>query len=109
MEDLTLWELDHNAISLLPFYKDLLKWCDFVDVIPPTPPTDFIPFPHRPDNISNAPLCSCTDVVNKKQDVVPKVSSPTIEFGKTQLGKHGRADCRPDQLWFGVFQLSSQT
>ena len=33
LEDLTLWDYDPNAIKLAPYYKQLLKWCDSVDVI----------------------------------------------------------------------------
>ena len=39
LEDLTLWDYSPNAIMLSPYYKQLLKWCDSVDVIR-VPPYD---------------------------------------------------------------------
>ena len=33
LDDLTLWDYSPNAIMLSPYYKQLLKWCDSVDVI----------------------------------------------------------------------------
>lgn len=33
LQDLILWDYDPNAIKLAPYYNDLLKWCDSVDVI----------------------------------------------------------------------------
>ena len=33
LDDLTLWDYDSNAIKLAPYYQQLLKWCDSVDVI----------------------------------------------------------------------------
>ena len=33
MEDLIHWDYDSNAIKLVPYYQQLLKWCDSVDVI----------------------------------------------------------------------------
>ena len=42
LSDLVLWEFDPSAIHLEPFYQQLLQWCDNVDVIRPTPPTDVV-------------------------------------------------------------------
>ena len=78
LEDLTLWDLCPSAISLLGFYKKLLAWCDYVDSIRPTPPTEVVEFPERCDDTSNAPLpavdklmsnnaSTCTDVKVKPQ------------------------------------------
>ena len=38
---------------ILSFYKKLLAWCDYVDSIHPTPPTEVVEFP---GDTSNAPL-----------------------------------------------------
>ena len=55
-DDLILWDFCAPAIHLFQFYKDLLKWCDCVDAVRPTPSTENLPFPHRADDISNGPL-----------------------------------------------------
>ena len=56
LEDLILWDLCPSAISLLSFYNKPLAWCDYVDSIRPTPPTEVVEFPERCDDTSNAPL-----------------------------------------------------
>ena len=56
LEDLTLWDLCPSAIGLLSFYKKLLTWCDCIDSIHPTPPTEVVEFLERCDDTSNAPL-----------------------------------------------------
>ena len=33
LDDLILWDYDSTAIKLAPYYQQLLKWCDSVDVI----------------------------------------------------------------------------
>ena len=33
LQDLILWDYDPNAIKLAPYYNNLLKWYDSVDVI----------------------------------------------------------------------------
>ena len=33
LQDLMLWDYDPNAIKLAPYYNNLLKWCDSVDMI----------------------------------------------------------------------------
>ena len=33
LQDLMLWDYDPNAIKLAPYYNNLLKWCDLVDMI----------------------------------------------------------------------------
>ena len=42
LQDLILWDYNPNAIKLAPYYLDLLKWCDSVDVIR-MPPYDGAP------------------------------------------------------------------
>ena len=56
LQDLTLWEFCPTAIALHSFYKQLLQWCDYVDVIRPTPATEIIDYPERLDNSSDLPL-----------------------------------------------------
>ena len=65
LEDLTLWDLCPSAVSLLSFYKKLLAWCDYVDSIRPTPPTEVVQFPERCDDTSNAPLPAVDKLVSK--------------------------------------------
>ena len=64
LEDLTLWDLCLSAISLLSFYKKLLAWCDCIDSIRPTPPTEVVEFPERCDDTSNAPLPAIDKLVS---------------------------------------------
>ena len=45
LEDMVLWDFAHSAIKLLPFYEQLLKWCDYVDKIRPTPPLEVVEYP----------------------------------------------------------------
>ena len=48
LEDLTLWDFDLNAIKIAPYYQQLLKWCDSVDVIRTQPYTgEIIKYPVR--------------------------------------------------------------
>ena len=47
LEDLILWDFDPSAIYLAPFYKQLLEWCDYVDVIRPTKPEHVVDYPTR--------------------------------------------------------------
>ena len=57
LQDLVLWQFHPSAIFLHPFYHQLLLWCDCVDVIRPTPPTEMVDHPERDDNVKcNAPI-----------------------------------------------------
>ena len=57
LKDLVLWQFHPSAIYVEPFYHQLLQWCDSVDVIRPTPPTDIVEHPERGhDFLSNAPI-----------------------------------------------------
>lgn len=59
LQDLVLWQFHPSAIFLHPFYLQLLKWCDSVDAVRPTPPppTDVVEHPERNDDIlSNDPI-----------------------------------------------------
>ena len=44
LEDLVLWDFDPAAIKMLPFYKQLLEWCDYADQIRPTPPVTVVDY-----------------------------------------------------------------
>ena len=50
LEDLILWDFDASAVYLSAFYKQLLHWCDYVDVIRPTKPQDVVEYPIREVN-----------------------------------------------------------
>ena len=80
LDDMTLWDFCPSAIRLLQFYQDLLKWCDCVDAIRPTPSTD-VPFPNRSD-ISNAPFTNSTDSFDTSMP--DDMQSRTISFPKYQ-------------------------
>ena len=57
LQDLVLWQFHPSAIYLHPFYLQLLKWCDAVDAVRPTPPTDVVEHPERNDDVfSNDPI-----------------------------------------------------
>ena len=57
LSDLVLWEFDLSAIYLEPYYQQLLEWCDNVDVIRPTPPTEIVEHPERiHDFLTNDPI-----------------------------------------------------
>ena len=56
LKDLVLWDYCQSSILILKFYKDLLEWCDCVDVIRSIPPTKVVLYPEHADNISDTPL-----------------------------------------------------
>ena len=60
LDDMIPWDFRPSAIRLFQFYKELLQWCDCVDIIRPTPSTD-VPFPNRSDDVSNAHFTNSTD------------------------------------------------
>ena len=87
LEDLTLWTFCHISIKLLNFYKDLLEWCDCVDVIRETPAPVNIPFPCRFYNIiSNAPLMPPNFATSFS------ISKDSIETTNSILGKHAKQE-----------------
>ena len=73
---MTLWDLCPSAVSLLSFYKKLLVWCDYVDRICPTLPTEIVEFPDRCDDTSNALLATIDKLVSKdpSAEVVAKTT-----------------------------------
>ena len=56
LESLTLWDYTPSAIKIAPYYKQLLQWCDSVDVIRSPPYTGPpIRYPDREhDQVSQA-------------------------------------------------------
>ena len=131
LNDLVLWKFHPSAIYLEPFYQQLLQWCDNVDVIRPTPPTDIIEHPQRHhDFLSNAPLpkpsdnsdehksgsiqftfdpaggdSNCTVVSNKRGRGHPRKNTTPDPTNKAQP-KHSRGRPRksqpPDSTWSGA-------
>ena len=86
LADMILWDFCPSSINLLQFYKDLLKWCDYIDVIRPTPPTEMVPFPNRVDDISNAPLISNAGCLNTSLSD-DDMQTRTVSFPKQQSRK----------------------
>ena len=76
LKDPVLWDYCQSSIHILKFYKDLLEWCDCVDAIQPTPPTQMVPYPERADDIIDAPLHADTDKATPPQTITPKTSKP---------------------------------
>ena len=89
LDDMILWDFCPSAIHLLQFYKDLLRWCDCVDVIRPTPSTDIVPFPNRIDDISNAPLTNNADCFDRSV-TDDDMQGRTVSFLKQQARKRNR-------------------
>ena len=54
LDDLVLWDFCPAAIMLDPYQKQLLMWCDSVDVIRPEPPTRIFEHPQTdsPENLT---------------------------------------------------------
>ena len=76
LDDLVLWDFSRSAIMLSPYYKQLLKWCDSVDVIR-VPPYDGDPvrYPNRKhDSISRVVIPD-----DLAQDDVPMDDTPTTD------------------------------
>ena len=88
LDDITLWEFCPTTIRLLQFYKDLLRWCDCVDAIRPTPSTEHVHFPHRLDDISNAPLTNNADHFDTW--AVDEMQNGTVLFQAPQQSKQKR-------------------
>ena len=87
LEDLVLWEYCSSAIHIQDFYKQLLEWCDCVDVIRPSPPTQVVPYPQRPDDISNAPLPTNTNNNNSLKPSTMSHSKPPSHKEKSRKRK----------------------
>ena len=93
LSDLVLWEFDPSAIHLEPFYQQLLQWCDNVDVIRPTLPTDVVEHPERShDLLSNKPIPEPS--MNDKQ---PKPGPRKCTASTETQPKRGRGRPRKSQ------------
>ena len=66
LDDLILWDYTPTAIKVAPYYKQLLQWCDSVDVIR-EPPYDGPPvrYPDREHD-----QISCATIDNELDDVI---------------------------------------
>ena len=75
----------------------MLKWCDCVDAIGPTPSTDIVPFPNSSDDISsNAPLANNADNVDtclSDNDM----NGTLVSFDEQQSRKHVRTKLNDSQ------------
>ena len=91
LDDLVLWNFSCSAIMLSPYYKQLLKWCDSVDVIR-VPPYDGDPvrYPNRKhDNISCVIIpddVAQDDVAVNDAPTTDKQASPTHGVKRRQSG-----------------------
>ena len=47
LDDLVLWDFDPSAIQMSSFYKQLLEWCDYVDLIRTTKPLITVDYPTK--------------------------------------------------------------
>ena len=66
LHNLTLWTYTPSAIKIAPYYKQLLKWCDSVDVIR-SPPYDGPPARY-PDREHDQISCASMDELNNDLD-----------------------------------------
>ena len=91
LDDLVLWNFSRSAIMLSPYYKQLLKWCDSVDVIR-VPPYDGDPvrYPNRKhDNISCVIIPDDVvqdDVAVDDAPITDKQAPPTCGVKRRQSG-----------------------
>ena len=89
LQDLILWDYDPNAIKLAPYYSDLLKWCDSVDVIRVPPYSgEPVKYPTRevdPDISENLHVL----LVDELLDCETMVTSPS----STNFNKSLQHDC----------------
>lgn len=78
LDDLVLWDFCPTSIGILQFYKDLLHWCDCVDVICSTSATDIVSYPEWADNTSDAPLHNNTEYNDTWERDEIQHNSPTF-------------------------------
>ena len=80
LQDLVLWQFHPSAIFLHPFYLQLLKWCDAVDVVRPTPPTDVVEHPERNEDIfSNDPIPEPNVIDDPKSGSIKFSFDPSVD------------------------------
>ena len=73
-DNLTLWSYTPSAIKIAPYYKQLLQWCDSVDVIR-SPPYDGPPVRY-PDRQHDQISCTTIDELNDDLDTGCLSSAP---------------------------------
>ena len=84
LHDLVLWQFHPSAIYVEPFYQQLLRWCDNVDVIRPMPPTEIVEHPERcDDRLSNAAIPEPSDKIDE-----PKPGSIHFSFDPSTDAPH---------------------
>ena len=66
LDSLTLWHYSPSAIKITPYYKQLLQWCDSVDVITSSPYSS--PSVRYPDREHDQISCMVTE--NESNDVL---------------------------------------
>ena len=104
LSDLVLWQFHPSAIYVEPFYQQLLQWCDNVDVIRPTPPTDIVEHPERShDYLSNAHMPEPSDNSDESKSgsiqfsfdpssVGPDCTGSSVKRGKGRPRKNDKPD-----------------
>lgn len=95
LSDLTLWEFQPSAICLHSFYKQLLLWCDYVDVIRPTPATEIITYPQRIDDVSEQPLTDACISDTPTLTMITLLNTSTTTQPDTPKRCRGRPRKRP--------------
>ncbi len=96
LEDLVLWDFDPAAIKMLPFYKQLLEWCDCVDKIRPTPPPSLVDYPIRveEDPVNEVPISA--DSESTQQNPIPFSANIDISDEPKVKGR-GRSRKQPSE------------
>ena len=98
LSDLVLWQFHPSAIYVEPFYQQLLQWCDNVDVIRPTPPTDMVEHPERShDYLSNAPMPEPSDNSDEPKSGSIQFNFDPSSVGTDCTGKRGRGRPRKSE------------
>ena len=112
LQDLVLWQFHPSAIFLHPFYHQLLLWCDCVDVIRPTHPTEMVEHPERDDNVQcNAPIPEPPVSDDRRQhQAVQLTGDPLPDDASTAApAKRGRGRPRKTDVTAASSQASSST
>ena len=86
-DNLTLWNYTPSAIKIAPYYKQLLQWCDSVDVIRSLPYDG--PPVRYPDRQHDQISCTTIDELNDDLDTGCSSSAPIRmpNSHKSELGK----------------------
>ena len=98
LSDLVLWQFHPSAIYVEPFYQQLLQWCDNVDVIRPTPPTDMVEHPERShDYLSNVSMPEPSDSSDEPKSGSIQFNFDPSSVGTDCTGKRGRGRPRKSE------------